>query len=207
VNKSGERKNLDELLERLLKVDHFEPDSVIESEKPDFIIEHQGSKIGIETTRAVAEEYVRAIRLQTSKHPSLWVNISDLMCRTTRRSNKDLEAIMGVNGLLRPWKRTSIVLEERKHKISKFLNAKRQKLNQSDFQKFNENWLHIYDYPPLPDYECDREIMTQHIGTLLSAPSTFKKDFDCVFIHSGKCLFRWRKGALELHIANTNSQP
>lgn len=202
MNKNSERKDLNALLECLFKAEHFAPDLVVESEKPDFIIEHQGRKIGIETTRAVAEEFVRAFKVQAAKHPLLWMNISNLKNRSTRRSNKDLENSMGSNGLLQPWRQTVIVLEERKQKISKVLNSKRQKLNQKDFQRFDENWLHIYDYPPLPDYECDLEIMVEHIGNLLSEPTIYTKDFDCVFIHSGKFLFRWRNGALELCVGS-----
>ena len=67
MNKNIERSYLNTLLLRLKKLGYDQPSSVVESERPDFILEMGNRKVGVEVTLAVEGEYVRAQKLQDGR--------------------------------------------------------------------------------------------------------------------------------------------
>jgi hypothetical protein len=191
-----ERADLDALFGCLLELEGFRPDSIVESEKPDFIVTMQDRKIGVETTRSEPEEYFRALDIQASKSPSLWINTTHFKNRSFRRTSEELAKSMGCNALMQPWKSVEVGMLEWKQEIATALNSKRQKFNQPDYQIFDENWLLIHNYRPLPNDEFTRQRAAQYLNDLFSEASDDTRDFDAVFVHSGDFLFRWRMGEL-----------
>ena len=175
------------------------PNSIVASEKPDFIITSAGKKTGIEITRAVSQEYVRAQKLHVSECLSSWIDLTHLKDGETRRSKKEILA--SIMNLSSQWKRTEKSTLEWKDKIAKALKSKRKKYNQSDYQIFDENWLLIRDDPPLPALDLMEGRARRNLQALFLESSGVARDFDIVFVHSGQYLFRWHKG--ELHLANT----
>jgi len=114
-----------------------------------------------------------------------------------RRSNDEI--VHDMLTVARPWQDAEEDMVEWRQKIADSLNAKRAKLSDPDFQRFDENWLLICDEPSLPDDFFTYDRACRHLADLLSeAPST-RRDFDSVFIHSDRFLFRWRQNHLTLH--------
>jgi hypothetical protein len=105
---------------------------------------------------------------------------------------------MGSNALLQRWKSADEVMMEWKQQIGEALNSKRQKLNKPGYQIFDENWLLIHNYRPLPNDDFTRQKAGQHLKELFSEASTRLRDFDIVFVHSGDFLFRQQMGELYL---------
>jgi hypothetical protein len=103
---------------------------------------------------------------------------------------------MGYNGLLQPWKSAEAGMLEWKQKIATTLNSKRRKLNQPGCQIFDENWLLVHNYRPLPNDEFTRQRAGWHLNALFQEVSDDIRDFDTVFVHSGDFLFRWQMGEL-----------
>ena len=145
-----ERIDLDVLLKCLNALDALETTSVIKSEKPDFIITRAGKKIGVEHTRAVYQEIVRANKLHFGKCPNLPIDSTDLKDRKMRRSNDEIFASM--TNPFGSWKKTEEAILEWADKIGARLKTKHKKCNQLGYQLFDENWLLIHDFPPLPDW-------------------------------------------------------
>lgn len=194
-----ERADLDFLLKYLNRLDGFSPTSIAISERPDFIITSERNTIGVELTRAVYGEIVRAEKLHMSECPNLWIDVTHLKDREARRSNEDI--LESMTNLSSQWKKTEDSALEWKDKIANALKSKREKYNQSNFQVFGENWLLIRDNPSLPASELWEGRAWRHLNNLFREASGVARDFDTVFIHSGQFLFRWRNQ--ELHLADT----
>jgi len=192
VKKFIERADIEALLKRLLEKDEFKPDSIVESEKPDFIITMTDRTIGIETTRSEPEEYFRAL----NEYPHLWINTTHFKNRAHRRTNDQLFASTGCNGLLQPWKSEASTMLDWLETIRAALNSKREKFNKMNFKKFDENWLLIHNHRPLPNNKFTEQLAAQHLNNLFNEVSNFASNFDTVFVHSGVFLFRWQKEEL-----------
>jgi hypothetical protein len=175
------------------------PGSIVASEKPDFIITSAGKKTGVEITRAVSQEFVRAQKLHAFKCPDSWINLTHLEDREKRRSNEEIFA--SITDCSSPWKKTEESTLEWKNKIAKALRLKRAKYNRPDYQVFDENWLLIHDDPPLPALDEMRDRAWRNLEALFLEPANVVRDFDTMFVHSGQYLFRWREQ--ELLLANT----
>jgi hypothetical protein len=191
-----ERADLEALLKLLLETDSFRPDSIIDSERPDFIITVPDRTIGVETTRSEPEEYFRALSIQASKYPSHWINITHFKNRLSPRTNKELLNSMGYNALLQPWESVEAGMLQWKQEIAVTLNTKREKLNQTGYQIFDENWLLIHNYHPLCNDKLTQERAGQLLNDLFFEVSGVTRDFDAIFVHSGAFLFRWQMGEL-----------
>jgi hypothetical protein len=83
--------DLDHFLHRLLQVDGFTPSYIEPSERPDFILTADTKKIGVEVTRLVYQERIRALKLQAERFPALWINLTHCVDEGTRRTNSDLK--------------------------------------------------------------------------------------------------------------------
>lgn len=194
-----ERIDLDVLLKCLNVLDGLETTSITKSERPDFIITRTGKKIGVEHTRAVYQEIVRAGKLHFSTCPHLAIDVTDLKDRQgQRRSNEELLASM--TNQSGSWSKEDEARLDWKNKIAACLRSKRKKLNQSGYQMFDENWLLIHEFPPLPASVKTENWAGQYLRAIFSETPGVSKDFDSVFIHSGQYLFRWHKQ--ELNLAN-----
>jgi len=201
LKKLIERQDLDLLLSRLSRLEDQVPTAITESERPDFIVAFGSATVGIETTRTVHQECVRALKMQASVHPNQWVNLTHLVDGRPRRKNSELARSMSSTAILQPAKPVEEARRDWGRKVSVALTSKRQKLGQSGYQLFGENWLLIHDFPPLPVYSFDSaecRALCQHLNQILLQRS-LGRDFDKIFIHSGDWLFRWSRGILELN--------
>jgi hypothetical protein len=194
--KAIERADIDVFLKCLKSLDNFTPTSLIHDDKPDFVITKGIEKIGVETTRAVHQEVVRARKLQHTRCPNSWIILTNLKNPETRRSNEEIIRVM--TNPLRAWQPSEKFWSDWITKIERVLKLKRKKFNQADYQVFNQNWLLIHDYPPLPDWNHTWKCAWRNLEYLFSRKFEACRDFDTVFVHSGSYLFRWHRGHLAL---------
>lgn len=187
-----ERLDLDTFLACLAVLENFRPSLIEHQDKPDFIITvtSAGKKIGVETTRSVYQEVVRAMKsFRFTECRDSLMNLTHLKDGEKRRSKDDLLA--SVTNFSSPWKKSEESASEWKNKIARALTIKRQKLNQAGFRSFDENWLLIHDEPRLPNQNLVQYRAERDLNALFLEPSGVARDFDRVFIHSGLNLFRW----------------
>ena len=196
MDKTNERENLDVLLNCLARLDNFKSNSITDSDKPDFIITCGDKKIGVETTWSVDQEVVRAGKLHFSQCPNLWIDGTRLKDRESRRTN--MEIIVDITNQAGPWKKVEDDWLDWKNKIAARLKSKRKKYNQSGFQIFDENWLLITDFPPLPKIPLIQKRALRALTIVFSEALECPRDFDTVFFRSGQYLFRWHKKELQL---------
>jgi hypothetical protein len=187
-----ERENLDAFLEHFAELDESMPTSVAHADKPDFILTFPDKAVGVEVTRSVAQEFVRAERLQAIHSPSSWINLTYLNDGDRRRSDAEIAASAFGMG----WQPVEIGNRHWKAKITRSINTKRQKLNRPGYNLFPENWLLIRDLPGLPLDWLRGVRAVDDLLEVLPIQVPRQRDFDTVFIQSGAWLFRWTEANL-----------
>jgi hypothetical protein len=197
LKKKIERFQIDSLLKRLAKLGHAIPESIEETERPDFILRLAREQIGLETTRAVYQEHIRADKLQQMHYPNECIITMNLMDRTRRRSNDEILGDM--LSIESPWKDCEQDMRDWQDKVSRSLTTKREKLNQPDFRVFDRNWLLIYDEPGLANDAFTFDRACRHLATTFCVQSRHPRDYDAVFVLSHRYLFRWQGNVLSLH--------
>ncbi len=195
--KNIERFHVDDLLTRITKLGYSMPISIADSERPDFILTYADGQIGLETTRSVYQEYVRAGKLQDQKFPQEFIVITNLKDGQSRRSNDDIVSDMfDFEG---PWNNCENHIRDWRDKVAASLKSKREKLNGSGFQILPRNWLLIYDDPPLGNDVFTYERACRHLLWVFHQASGVAKEYDAVFVLSHRYLFRWDKDKLSIH--------
>lgn len=194
--KKTERFHLESLFQRLAKLEHKLPDSVEETERPDFVLRFANEQIGLEVTSSVYQEYVRGNKLHDSQCPTEWTFTTNLLDRPLRRSNDEILADMFNEDSA--WKNCDQDMRDWQEKVARSLATKRQKLNQSGFRLFDKNWLLICDEPGLANDTFTYDRAWRHLIALFSAPREHPRDFDTVFLLSKRYLFSWRPNELSL---------
>ena len=197
MHKNTERGYLHALLKRLEKLGYDRPNSIVAFDKPDFILEIGGRRVGVEVTLAVEGEYVRAQKLQDALYPGEATIITNLKDGNWRRSNQEIihDMFGDVFDPEQAWKGIGTQMIEWRERIANALQIKRSKF--SDYQIFDENWLLIHDPLPFAYDALERKLACQHLAGIFSQSSKNEKDFDAVFILSGQCVFRWFQGRLD----------
>ncbi len=183
---------LDELISRLVPLGYPHPTDIRGRESPDFSMIVSGESIGVELTRSTFEEYCRAGR-QLSNGVMVFDRLRDY---GVRRSTEEL--ITNATDLTSEWSSVEEQMCDWQGKIEKPLVQKRLKLNRDFFEKFSQNWLLIYDFPPLGNDEISYNRAVLYLNALFAQPRK-GIDFDTVFLLSNYYLFRWRDRKLDVN--------
>ena len=197
--KTIERFHIEALLKRLAKLGEPMPASIEEAERPDFILHYGEEQVGLEATRSVYQELVRADILQAARCPAEWIITTNLIDGPRRRSNDEIVGEMLSVSEEMPWKSRDQEMRDWHDKIARSLAAKREGLNQSGFRRLDRNWLLIYDQPGLGNDQFSYEGACRHFAELFSSPPKYQIDYDAVFVLSRRYLFRCQKNQLSMH--------
>jgi hypothetical protein len=179
VKKKIERNQFEELVKRITRLGYARPSAVAASERPDLIVTTRDEQIGVETTAAVYQEYVRAGKLHHKVCPDQCIDTTYLKDSESRRSNDELiEKMLSLNT---EWKDSEQDMYDWRDKIAKSLEQKRAKLNSTAFQTFSQNWLLIYDEPSLANDTFTHDRACQHAAAIFSAPHAGARDFNSIY--------------------------
>jgi hypothetical protein len=203
--KTIERLHIDALLKRLARLGEPMPAAIEEAERPDFILHYGPERVGLESTRSVYQELVRADILQAARCPREWILTGNLMDGPRRRSDDEILGEMLSFSEEMAWKSCEQEMRDWRDKIARSLAAKRERLNQPRFRRLDRNWLLIYDQPGLGNDQFTHEAARRHLAQLFSSPPGHPIDYDAVFVLSRRYLFRWQKNRLWLHYDRTEA--
>ena len=193
MNKREERFYLDEILARLVALSDFPKiPQVEEHERPDFILTEGERRIGAEITLNVYEEYRKARKLFGNS----FITTTNLVDTGRKRSKDELAA--DAFDFTGGWKDTGKMIEEWKLKVQDTLRKKRAKLIKPGYLQLPENWLFVYDEPPLANDVITVELATQAVNEIFAEPYN-GKDFDRVYLLSHRYLYRFGVDGLKLH--------
>lgn len=126
------------------------PLSLIHRDKPDFYLEFDNREIGIECTESIPEQCAWAQALWEKHFPNGFFKRDFFRWGSPKRSRDEIMEILSksqnkLHGAV--WIGKSVEKEWAQW-MYECIIAKKQKLNNEDFEKFKENYLLIYDNLP-----------------------------------------------------------
>lgn len=160
------------------------PLSLEKRERPDFKLTLGRMTVGVEITEATSQQFEKARTLADGPffYPSHF--------RPGGRnfSKDELRGLVGADAPAGPGWGAKGAEKDWVNFISKALQRKLSKLSDEGFDKFDRNWLSIYDNSPKPmrmDYEIALEFLGQNVA------AHFGKDvhFDNIIIESREFIF------------------
>lgn len=187
-----ERYSLVSFLQNFIDDKYFNfPLKIIHRDIPDFLIEDSEYKIGIEFTESIPEQLARAEALLEEHLPNGYIEPEFFGWNAPARNNSEiLEIIKKSQERLIGQGWTGNSIEEQWSKgIIDCINNKTIKLNKLDFEKFDKNWLLIYDNQTRAF--LDKKYVSNKINYLLSNYWKDNKNikFKKIFIESGNYFY------------------
>lgn len=155
-------------------------------EPPDFLLEMDGSKIGIEITEAISEGYAKFSALAEKEFPDAMLDPGHFRWGAPALEKDEMRKLLRDGRLTSPGWAGDEPEREWALFIQSTVDKKLEKLARTDFVKFESNWLSIYDNLPLPS--VDRERALGFLLPLLSDRWTRRPSFDAVFIERGAAI-------------------
>jgi len=158
---------------------------VIPRDKPDFEVGHRGSIVGIEITDGSTEEFRRGLSLARKRGlRSFGLDGFEERSKDQKRSNDALIQIME----MAESSDCEISAVAWAARIADRIKRKCQLMQASEIQRFERNWLCIYNFQSddlsLP-VERRRDMLLGAIGP----DDTFRRMFDVIYVLSIKSLF------------------
>ena len=161
------------------------PIKIIHCDKPDFQLETNGLKIGIEHTEAINQNYAHASAISEQAKDQSVVDMS-LFSWGEKKNPQEINEIakrtkltgLGWDGDS-PEKQWAFALSE-------IIDRKTNKLRKDDFKKFPNNFLLIYDNLPLPAIDYSKGLI--YLREALKAYWVQRIIFDTIFLQTDALL-------------------
>ena len=188
---------LRQLLNVLDDTDGLEfPVCVEHREQPDFVLTTRSSTIGLEITSFTDEEVRRADHLAIRQFPNAFIPnafTTNKAFQGMRRTPSNKEIIDTMFNWETPGEDVIETAEHLWESIVTSVQTKQQKFHSAIFEKFDENWLMLSDYPnPFSD-RITEDILSRHLGTACKQRDVFGPEFDRIYILYGRRRFTLRK--------------
>jgi hypothetical protein len=164
------------------------PMTISHKDKPDFRLEMPDRIVGAEVTSAMPEVYGRALVLREKFYPNAPLELDHFRWGGPKLSSKQILAILKesqkrLTGM--GWVGDSVE-REWADAIAGSYQAKTESLNSDGFQRFQWNWLLVYDN--VPQAALDLPLGVRHLLSKLAALSdklpNSARQFDTLFIES-----------------------
>jgi hypothetical protein len=177
------------LLSTLAKADRLAfPLSVAHRDRPDVLIQSDHSKIGVEITEAISQQFAAYSALAEREFPSVFLEPGKF------RWGAQSLTVAQMRELLRQGRPTSdgwagdSAEREWALFIQSVVDTKLAKLARPDFGKFEQNWLAVYDNLPLPNVHLADAISL--LRPLLADRWRREPGFDVLFVEHGPVIAR-----------------
>lgn len=168
-------------------------------DRPDFLLSMGKDSIGVEHTEAVPQNEAHASVLRATCHGPDVHFIHRSVPGEPKIRAKQLLSMIQTNEPGDGWVGDSAE-REWAEAMAHCANEKLVKTRAPGFQKFNKNWLMIYDNWPLPHIDTSKA--AAFLAGLLSVSDSLTV-FDCIFVISDQKLFEFSRGEiLTLDIVN-----
>lgn len=183
-----ERWNICHLLASISKEYASEfPIELVKRERPDFRLTTSRSAIGIEITEAIQPDYARARVLPEAMTDDSVIDPSLFKWGSPKKSLQELRKIVSKKELTGPgWEGDEVEIEW-SNAITDTIIKKTKKLCSEGFQKYNENWLSIYDNAN--SFALDIDKASAYIYEALR-DYWLSDCFDAIFIETGELIMK-----------------
>lgn len=171
----------------------FPIEIIVERERPDFECSFCASPVGIEVTKATTELYERAYAVREKSYPNAWLELNHFKWGATNKTNDEISKILEIshNKFTAPAIYGNYIEHQWAKGMEQCLTEKNKKLNEAEFDKFDKNWLLIFDNLKSTNFNYEIAI-NKLVHTLrnywMNKPS-IKTRFDRLIIESKKSLY------------------
>jgi hypothetical protein len=177
------------LLSTLANARHLSyPLSISHRDRPDFLIEAAGVRIGVEVTEATSGEWAHAQAIAENEERIAWLEPQHFSGGVSRRPRKEILQLLRQDKLTSDGWAGDQMEREWVCFMQRSFDDKLVKLARPEFDKFDENWLCIYDNTPSGGIHIDKAI--NFLQACLADAWHCVPTFDVLFIESGSAICR-----------------
>lgn len=163
------------------------PVSLRRGERPDFQLNDRNVTIGVEITEATTEQYA-AYRSAVNKAGTCFLELGHFRVGAPKLSSAQFDSLLHETELTSDgWCGDSPEREWAKG-IQSSVEKKFEAIKHPKFQKFEKNWLAIYDNLPLPSIDVGKAV--SYLQPMLNATWLQSTCFDVVFVETGSIIVR-----------------
>jgi len=191
---------LRQLLDALDGSDELEfPVCVEYCDKPDFVLSTRLRRIGLEVSSLMDEEVRRAEHLAIAQFPNAFIPNAFTTNKAFQQAERRPSNEQVIDEMFNWETRGQDIIEATEHRWQRIVaiaQVKRRKFRSQCFEKFDENWLMLSDYPN-PFYDpIGEDVLSTHFRAACQRSDVFGTEFDriCIF-HGPKC-FRLKRAKL-----------
>jgi hypothetical protein len=152
------------------------------NDRPDVVMHTGNAQVGIEITEAIPERFAALCAFAEKEFPGHWLPVEQFPWDAEALSKEEMRDLLKDARIVGGW-----IGNAPEKEWALFMNGvvktKLGKLANDGFQKFDQNWLSVYDNLPLP---------TVHLGEAIKLLRPLLKDlwasvpaFDTLFIEHG----------------------
>lgn len=169
-------------------------------DRPDVMMQTGNTRIGIEITEAIPEQFAALCAFAEKEFPDHWLPIDVFQRDAVVLSKKEMRALLQANARhVGGWLGDAPEREWAQF-MKGVVGTKLAKLAQDGFKKFDQNWLSIYDNLPLPHVHLANAIGI--LKPLLSEVWTAAPTFDALLIERGPVIAQVTADSSEHYVIN-----
>jgi hypothetical protein len=164
------------------------PLSVIHRDRPDSALKSGATSCGIEVTEAISQQYAAYCALAEREFPDVFLEPAHFRWGAPSMTTEEMRALLRQSQLSSDGWAGDRAEEEWALFVEGSFETKLTKLAHPDFQKFEGNWLAIYDNLPLPNIDLSKAVAFLRIrlkDRWAQVPS-----FDTIYIEHGPVVVR-----------------
>jgi len=175
------------LLATLAELDRFLfPVKVKHRDRPDLLIEGQGKSIGIEITEAIPEEFAAYSAMAERQPKGAFLDLTPFRLGAPSVSTNEMREMLSKGTMSSGGWTENDPEKEWAQQIAETVRKKQKKLMSPEFEKFDENYLSIYDNLPLPSIDLNTSAM--YLLGLLVNENREGQGFDRIYVEHGACI-------------------
>lgn len=134
------------------------PLTVTHRDRPDALIQFGAQRIGLEITEAVSKQYAAYCALAEREFPNVLIEPAHFRWGSPSLSTEEMRALLRQSQLTSDGWAGDRPEQEWARFVHSTVDAKLAKLALPGFEKFDQNWLAIYDNLPLPNVRLAKAI-------------------------------------------------
>lgn len=172
------------LLSTLAQTDRLEfPITAVHRDRPDILIQMGSTSIGVEVTEAISQQFAAFSALAEREYPNALLELGHFRWDSPKRTVAEMRDLLSQSRLTSDGWAGAHPEREWALFIQSAVNTKLEKLAAPEFEKFDRNWLAIYDNLPLPHINLEDAIA--HLRPLLESCWSRQPTFDALLVEHG----------------------
>ena len=164
------------------------PISVTHRDRPDFLLQIADSKVGVEVTEAITEQFANYSAHAARECLGALVEPTHFRWGAPAPTRLQMDALFHQTELSSDGWAGNSAEKEWALAIQHFVDQKLEKLAHPDFERFGQNWLAIYDNLPLPHFDLEKAV--SFLAPLIANRWTDTVSFDSIFVACGTTVVR-----------------